>query len=80
MHHFLKYDEYVNKTIAEGLKKVMRMVIERLDLVVDAKCRVAVKEEMAIQLIEFRNSMNQMESAIKKLQSSKMSETTSKLD
>lgn len=71
----LEYDEYVNQKIAEGLKKVMRMVIERLDLVVDAKCRVVVQEEMAIQMIEFRNSMSKVDAMIKKLDSYKLPES-----
>ena len=41
------YDSQVNRKIADGLKKVVRLLLVRMDEMVEAKSRVVVRDEVA---------------------------------
>ena len=45
-------DEFINKKIAIGLKKVLRLVVQRIDEVVEQKCRLIMQDEMASHVQE----------------------------
>lgn len=53
--YFQNIDERLNKKVASGMKKVMQLVVKRLDILVKDKVKFIVKDEVSLIMNEWRN-------------------------